>query len=280
MVSPRFWSCRLVILLVLCLASGRVLASAAARQVVSGSALGTRIQLLPLLVHQELVRPLARSHQMDPRMGNALDLLLYDDYDAAAVEAELVRQLDAHVGSDQLRRVGNWYASPLGHKVVDAERSAMQDQIEGLEPASLRALEHRYRGTARENLFNEYDRTWRGAEFLVETAQRAQLLLVDALGRLHSDGDSRLQEVLRAQIRKRRFIAGGVLEEDLYLRYLYTYRGLSDGQLQAYVAFLQTDAARRCDAVVARSLRNAILVPVGELVDRLGELRELSPPRP
>lgn len=277
MVHCRHRSCQWVILLALCLAAGRVLASAAAREVVAHSSLGTRIQLLPLLVHQEVIQPLSRSHQMDPRMGTALDLLLYHDYDAAAVEADLIQQLDAHVSLDELRHVGNWYASRLGREVVAAERTAMQDQIEGLEPTTLQRLEHRYRGTARETLFNDYDQRLHGVQLLVDTAQRAQLLLVDALSQLHGDDDRAILEALRKQIRQRRFMVGGVLEQDVYLRYLYTYRGLSDGQLQAYVTFLQSDAARRCDEVAARSLQKAVLTPIRRLGERLGAFRDSDP---
>jgi len=270
--------CRHLVLLGLWMLALPALAGGSAARVIEHSALDQRIELLPFLIHQELTWPLAASHQFDPRMGAALDLLLSRNYDADTVRADLIGQLEARLGRDELSQVEHWYDSAPGRRVTSLERGALVDVARGLDPALLRRLELRYRGSPREALFIDYDAAMGAAGLLVETSQQAQLVLVDAMAELHRGVGQAGLNRLRENIRHRRFMTRGVVEQGLYLRYLYTYRQLSDAQLREYLDFLRSGPARHCNRVVGATLQRAVLAPARELVRQLRTLRD-RPPR-
>lgn len=253
------------------------LAGGTAVRVIDHSALEQRIELLPLLVHQELTWPLAASRQFDPRMGAALDLLLSRNYEADAVRAVLIRQLEARLDRRELMQVANWYESPQGRRVTALERTALLDVARGLDPEMLRRLEQRYRGSARESLFVDYDAALGAAKLLVDTSQQVQLVLVDAMAELQRGAGQAGLRRLRENIRHRRFVTRGVVEQGLYLRYLYTYRQLSDTQLREYLVFLRSAPARHCNRVTGAVLQHAVLAPPRELVRQLRILHEQAP---
>ena len=263
-----------LLLLTFSLAAPQALASAVSHQILADSSLQQRLANLPMLVHEQVTWPLVRGDQLDPRMGAALDLLLQRNYSAKTVSARLEQELDAKVTQADLHQVVRWYHSPAGRQITTVERQALKDEVDGIDPAILAQLQKQYRGSPRESLFGDYDQALQTSRRLVSTSQQAQIQLVDALEALHNNVGQANLERLRQGIRARRFMDRGILEQSLYLRYLYAYRTLSDQQLRHYIDFLQTAPARHCNNVVNQILEAAALAPVQSLVQQLRLLKQ------
>lgn len=262
-------------LMLLCtMVSSQAWASKTAHRLLVDSALAQHLADFAELQHEQITWPLVQGNQLDPRMGAALDLLLQRNYSAKTASARLEQALDRNVSPTDLRQVVEWYDSPAGRLITKVERHALKDEVEGVDPSLLARLQNQYRGSPRETLFGGYDQALQTSQRLVNTSQQAQIHLVDAIEALHNEVGQAGLDQLRQGIRQRRFIDRGILEQRLYLQYLYTYRSISDQQLRRYIDFLQTAPVRHCSVVVNQILEAAALAPVQDLVQQLQVLKQ------
>lgn len=263
-------------LLSLCLAlvlSARLQASELADSVISNSALGVVIDQYPQMMTEGISQGLSQTGQLNPIMKAGISGMMGQAFNSARIRSQVASDLDQGLSQQELSRVNSWYQSPLGEQVSALEaRAAM--------PAAWRVIEEqgpalvsRYQGSERARLFNDFDRASRATESAVDTAVAIQVGFATAMAAFN--GAVVDTEVVRQRVESQRTMLRGMVEQQVYAGYLYTYEKLSNEQLRDYIRFMETDAGDRFNRVVTESVQQAIIEPIDSIA--VGLARLLAP---
>jgi hypothetical protein len=122
-------------------------------------------------------------------------------------------------------------------------------------------LQEKYRGSERERLFQLFDKATSATDASLETAIAVQLTLASAMSASSNNPQMPSYEQLKQSIEDNRFMMRGVIGQQVYANYLYTYQKLTDDELKAYVNFVSTPAGNRFSLVVNEAVKNALLKP-------------------
>ncbi len=76
-------------------------------------------------------------------------------------------------------------------------------------------------------------------------------------------------EQLQQKIESQRGMLRGMVGQQVYVGYLYTYQDLSTAELKDYTAFLESDAGSAFTRVVTNSLQRSITEPVESVGSQL-----------
>ena len=264
MSSRRFHSLHLtgsfLCLVLLFLGSARSHGSELAQSVIRNSALATVIDQYPAMLTEGVVQGLSQSGNLDPLVKGAISGMIGQAFNSARIRRELAADLDRGMSEVALGNVNEWYQSPLGREVTMLERAAAL-------PSAWRDIEKRgpgltekYEGTERAELFIDFDRASRATRSAVDTAVAIQTAFGTAMAAVN--GAVVDVDAIRRRVESQRPMLRGIVEQQVYAGYLYTYEGLSNDQLRSYIQFMETSEGSRFNSVVTESVHDAIIEPI------------------
>lgn len=265
---------RRLTLMALVLASSLADASPLSESVVSESPLGEIIDQYPAMMSEGIREGLKQTGQVDPMVADMVGGIVSRAFSSAAIRQQVVDDLAAKLDDGQLEAVRDWYQTPLGKRIAQAEvaasRPAAWKTIETQGPS----LVKKYEGTERADTFSRFDRVSRATESTVDTAVAVQLGLASAMSAFSGKEGPTLEQ-MKQQIEDQRFMLRGAVEQQVYAAYLYTYEPFSIDEIDQYLDFLETDAGAAYNRVVTNSIQQAILKPVESVGNQL--VRLLNP---
>lgn len=241
--------------------------------VVRTSPLGEIIQQYPAMMSQGIRQGLKQSGQVDPLIADTIGGIVSRAFSSAGIRQQVVQDLDDGLTNNQLQSVLDWYETPLGEKITQAEVAASNPSAWNKIEANAKSLVEKYKGTERADLFSQFDQVSRATESTVDTAVAVQLGLASAMSAFSSQGPS--YEEMKQQIESQRFMLKGLVEQQVYAAYLYTYEQFSLQELKQYIDFLETDAGSDYNRVVTNSIQQAIMEPIDSIGSQL--VRLLNP---
>ncbi len=271
--SRRFATSGLLLLILTVAVTGRVQASDLAQSVISSSALGTVIEQYPQMITESITRGIKQTGGVDPMVSGAIQLMVGQAFNSRRIRARVAASLDKELTPKTLTSVRDFYHSDLGARVAGLESAAALPsawpQIESDGPA----LVKQYRGTERERLFDAFDQASRATENAVDTTIAVQTALGTAVAALR--GKPADFDQIHSRVEMQRDMLTGLVEQQVYAAYLYTYKSLSDDQLKRYIKFLESPDGRQFSKAATESLKKAVLDPIQSISNGLNQL--LSP---
>lgn len=250
----------LLCLILLFAGSARAQGSDLAHSVIRNSALTTVIDQYPKMLTQGVVQGLSQTGNVDPLVKGAISGMIGQAFNSASIRRELAADLDSGMSEAALGEVNDWYQSPLGREVTMLERAAALPvawrEIEKQGPM----LAEKYEGTERAKLFADFDRASRATESAVDTAVAVQTAFGTAMAAFN--GAVVDVEAIRKRVESQRPMLRGVVEQQVYTGYLYTYEALSVDQLRSYIQFMETSEGSQFNKVVTGSVHDAIIEPI------------------
>ncbi|WP_111497007.1 DUF2059 domain-containing protein [Marinobacter bohaiensis] len=272
----RLTALRSLTLLALVMAGGLAEAETRAESVVRVSPLGEIIEQYPAMMSEGIREGLKQTGQVDPMVANTVGGIVSNAFSSAAIRRQVVEDLDAGLGDGQLQAVQDWYETPLGQRMAQAEVSASSPSAWKTIQAQGSSLVDRYKGSQRADMFSRFDRVTRATESTVDTAVAVQLGLASAMSAF-SGGQGPTYDQMKQQIEDQRFMLKGAVEQQVYAAYLYTYQDFSADEIDTYLDFMGSDAGSAFNRVVTDSIQKAILEPVENVGGQL--VRLLNPGR-
>lgn len=261
------------LLVVTMLASGMANAAPNAQQVLAASPVDDIVARYPAMMSQGIREGVKQSGQVPPMVAETLGHIVSSSFRAEDIERRIVTELDENLSGAQLTAVRDWYETPVGRKISEAEIAASAPDSWQDVRAQAPALNKQYQGTQRARMFDRFDRASRATESAVDTSIAVQLGMATAMAALSTD--SVHYEKLRQRIEGQRSMLRGVMEQQVYDSYLYTYRNISNQELELYLDFLESDAGSAFSRVVTSSIQQAITEPVESIGKQMS--RFLSP---
>ena len=229
-----------------------------AQRLVVRSGLAEQLNTVPRQLEMEL--KLARGTVPDDLLA-ALNEASIESFRPDALREDVVRTLAARMPAEEMKRALAWLEKPQGRRVTQAEEQAsrtlspetLQAYAEALKTAPLSAKRAKY-------ITNLVTAT-KGVEHAANLMEGVALGIAIGMDRTQSvqnqQGLKALQNRLRSTIppeKLREELRGTVPEV-----YAYIYRGVSDADLGAYVAFNRSAAGKRYNDAVMAAFTEAML---------------------
>jgi hypothetical protein len=258
------------------LVTGSAQAAPDARQVLEVSPVDDIVARYPAMMSQGIREGLKQNGQLPPMMANTIGNIVSSGFNSVDIEQQIINDLQAKLTDSQLQAVHDWYETPVARKISSAEIAASEPSAWPKIQSSAMELNSRYKGTRKAEMFDRFDRAARATESAVDTTIAVQLGLATAMAAFSSDSAN--YEQLRQRIESQRSMLRGVVGQQVYDSYLYTYQNIGGQEMDLYLEFLESSAGSAFSKVVTNSIQQAITEPVESIGKQMS--RFLSPESP
>ncbi|MHA7925426.1 MAG: DUF2059 domain-containing protein [Marinobacter sp.] len=258
------------------LMTGTAQAAPDARQVLEVSPVDDIVARYPAMMSQGIREGLKQNGQLPPMVANTIGNIVSSGFNSVDIEQQIINDLQASLTDAQLQAVHDWYETPVARKISSAEIAASEPSAWQEIQARASELNSQYKGTRRADMFDRFDRAARATESAVDTTIAVQLGLATAMAAFSSDSAN--YEQLRQRIEGQRSMLRGVVGQQVYDSYLYTYQNIGAQEMDLYLQFLESSAGSAFSKVVTNSIQQAITEPVETIGKQMS--RFLSPESP
>lgn len=262
------------VLVVAMLGVGSAQAAPDAASVLEASPIDDIVEQYPAMLSQGIREGLKQRGQVPPMVADTVGYVVSSSFSADKIEQQIITDLQAQLTDEQLQAVSEWYQTPVARKISGAEIAASAPEAWPQIQASAPELNRKYKGTPKAEMFDRFDRAARATESAVDTTIAVQLGLATAMSALSSE--SMHYEQLERRIENQRGMLRGVVGQQVYDSYLYTYDKISAQELALYLDFLESPAGKQFSQVVTSSIQQAIMEPVESIGRQIS--RFMAPP--
>ncbi|WP_394130606.1 DUF2059 domain-containing protein [Marinobacter nauticus] len=262
------------VLVVAMLGVGSAQAAPDAASVLEASPIDDIVEQYPAMLSQGIREGLKQRGQVPPMVADTVGYVVSSSFSADKIEQQIITDLQAQLTDEQLQAVSEWYRTPVARKISSAEIAASAPEAWPQIQASAPELNRKYKGTPKAEMFDRFDRAARATESAVDTTIAVQLGLATAMSALSSE--SMHYEQLERRIENQRGMLRGVVGQQVYDSYLYTYDKVSAQELTLYLDFLESPAGKQFSQVVTSSIQQAIMEPVESIGRQIS--RFMAPP--
>ncbi len=262
------------VLVVAMLGVGSAQAAPDAASVLEASPIDDIVEQYPAMLSQGIREGLKQRGQVPPMVADTVGYVVSSSFSADKIEQQIITDLQAQLTDEQLQAVSEWYQTPVAWKISSAEIAASAPEAWPQIQASAPELNRKYKGTPKAEMFDRFDRAARATESAVDTTIAVQLGLATAMSALSSE--SMHYEQLERRIENQRGMLRGVVGQQVYDSYLYTYDKISAQELALYLDFLESPAGKQFSQVVTSSIQQAIMEPVESIGRQIS--RFMAPP--
>jgi hypothetical protein len=227
------------------------------------SGLSQQVEQLPALVKVGF----DQAQEKENREGQSLPKAAYEtitmaitgSFDPQLISRYLTRRIHDELTENEIREVLQWLDSPLGKKITSLEVASSTPEAYKEMQVALKSSQGSQSSPKRHSLIDGINQATKAVESSTNLAINMQIAvtaaLVSALPSPHSPTMADIREVVernRPHIEKE--ISGEVFQNALY-----TYRELTDAELEKYLAFIKSDVGVRYHEVVTKGLNDAML---------------------
>ncbi|MCL7943813.1 DUF2059 domain-containing protein [Marinobacter sp. ATCH36] len=255
-------------LLFLLLVCTSATASPLADSVLRASPIDEIVAQYPAMMSQGVREGLKQSGRVEPFIANTIGNVVSNSFSVAEIRAQVIEDLNQGLSDQQLNSVLTWYETPLAEKIARAEVAASRPAVWKDVEAAAAGLQETYKGSEREKLFDRFDSAARATESTVDTTVAVQLGLASAMAVFNGSKGPTFEQ-LQQKIESQRGMLQGLVAQQVYVGYLYTYQELSTSELKDYIEFLESDAGSAFTRVVTNSIQRSITDPVESVGSQL-----------
>ena len=255
-------------LLFLLLVCTSATASPLADSVLRASPVDAIVAQYPAMMSQGVRDGLKQSGRVEPFVANTISSIVSNAFSVAEIRAQVIDDLDQGLSDQQLNSVLEWYETPLAEKITQAEISASRPSVWKQVEAEAAQLQKEFKGSERAKLFDRFDKAARATESAVDTTVAVQLGLASALAAFNGSNGPTFEQ-LQQKIEGQRAMLRGLVVQQVYAGYLYTYQDLTTAELKDYIRFLESDAGSAFTRVATNSIQRSITEPVESVGNQL-----------
>lgn len=255
-------------LLFLLLVCTSATASPLADSVLRASPVDSIVAQYPAMMSQGVRDGLKQSGRVEPFVANTISSIVSNAFSVAEIRAQMIEDLDQGLSDQQLNSVLDWYNTPLAEKITQAEIAASRPSVWKEVEAEAAQLQKKYKGSERAKLFDRFDMAARATESAVDTTVAVQLGLASAMAAFDGSKGPTFEQ-LQQKIEAQRPMLRGMVAQQVYAGYLYTYQDLTTSELKDYIGFLESDAGSAFTRVATDSIQRSITEPVESVGNQL-----------
>lgn len=234
-------------------------------EVYQASGLEDMIRRFPELLKEGVAGGLNESGQQDETFVRELGGIIDAAIDPEIMGAKMKIHLENGLDDQQLTAVMTWLKTKTGNKIVELEKKAVKaESVKEMEQQVI-DLQRKYKGTERERQFARFDKATDMTESSLETAMAVQIALAGAFAGAGEGTNPLTYEQLQELVEANRFMTRGLIGQQVYTSFLYTYEPLSTEEIQAYIAFAESKEGKRYFNTLNAAVRDVLIEPSREI---------------
>lgn len=226
------------------------------KDLVKLSGLEQQLRQVPLLAVAGLAE---QQGKLPPELYNSLQRIVRDAFNAERMQRNVTKRIERNLDTGIMRKTLNWLQSDLGKKVTRLEEAASTPQAFKEIRALAKQLEITPPPQHRIELAQRLDSATSSTEFMVNILESTAMALVKALDAAQPTEQQVGEYELRREIGTRRPKMWETYRQVSTVSLLYTYKTLSDAELERYLDFLESKVGGDYQYVVSVAMREALL---------------------
>jgi hypothetical protein len=237
------------------------------------SGLNKQIEQFPSLVHAGLDQRAQQSSQLPEPVVDLLHHAVDISFNAESLKLGVRESIKRDLDREDIRNVLEWLNSPPGEKITMLEEAASTPEAIAEMQTMAGQLSH---DPARTATIKRLDNAIKATEFSMSLAQNLQAAVIIAMTSLvPSEVQPLVESVVKSvkkQVEKSSAQMKPIIEQQVLMSFLYTYRTLSDDELEKYIAFAETESARKYHSVISQGYNSVLTDASGKFGNVIGEL--------
>ncbi len=223
------------------------------------SGMKKQIEQIPQLLQAELERQKMEAKGISPEEFNRFSNIMRSAFDAKTIETSVQTYIKQNLSEYDTKKVLEWLDSPLGKKITKLEEDAstaeasMDMQVNGPK------LLEENKDTARMNKIERLDKAIGVTQSTVNTILNIQLAMMTAISAA-MEADKRptfgdVQDI----VKKSQPQIQAAMKQIIQIQFLYTYRVLTDYEIDKYTQFATSIPGQRYHSVSIKAIDEALV---------------------
>jgi hypothetical protein len=246
------------------------------RTLMQKSGLNKQIEQIPLMMQAGIAQADQNqpSRKMTQKEMSDLNSMVAAAFNAKAMSAAVQKQIGSDLAVKDIRAALAWLSSPLGEKITRLE----EDSSTPAAYAEMQAMADTLtKNTARAAQLKKLDRAVKATESGVNVALNMQISMLIATSSVMPRDKRPSADEITVQVNKNSAQMRSMVEQDTLLSFLYTYRTLTDAEVDRYIAFAESESGRKYSAVTTKGVSDAIVQASRTLGSMLGQNMKKAP---
>ncbi|MEJ2690016.1 MAG: DUF2059 domain-containing protein, partial [Deltaproteobacteria bacterium] len=224
------------------------------------SGLDKQLEQLPLVIQASFEQASQADKTIQKLPGNIISIIktsIREAFNPASLKAAMLTEIRENLAAQDIEEVLDWLDSPLGKKCTKLEEAASTpDAFAKMQQYAAR-IQKSPPTAKRLNILQKLDSAVKGTESGVDIAINCQVAVALAtVSTLPSEQQRSLKDISR-ELEKNRPQLEAMVRSQVLLTHLYTYRNLTDDEIQQYIEFASSPAGSKYHSVTGEALKKA-----------------------
>lgn len=234
------------------------------------SGMEKQIEQMPQLLQSELDQQQANAGGMPREEFQRFSNITRSAFDAKAIHASVQAYIQSNLSEKDMKDVLEWLESPLGARITKLEEAASTakayEEMQAIGPKLLQENQ----GSARMNRLMKLDEAVGVTRSSVNTIMNIQLAMITALSAAMEADKRPTFEDVQEVVKRNQPQMHAAMSRMVQMQFLYSYRELSDKEIDRYIRFAESMPGRRYHDVSIRALDEALVQAARRIGSRLG----------
>jgi len=188
------------------------------------------------------------------------------------MEARLQDEIGNHLSTEELRDVLNWLDSPLGMKLTRLEEKTASPAFKQETARALQQLLKDPGAAQRLHLLQRLEAALHSTETAVDTILNIQIAVISANSAMAPAQPCPTFEQIAERVYKNRPQVRQVISQQVIGGFLYAYRDVPTGDLETYIAFIESPTGSRYHQVALKAFSDALILSGKNFGEAVSEL--------
>lgn len=230
-----------------------------AQDLIVKSGLEKQVQQLPELVRMGVMRQQQESQQIPPQKFERLQHALIEAFHAQTLQKDILTRMQAELTEDEMEAALVWWNSSLGGKIARLEEEASTPQAMAAMAAMAATLQQQPPAADRLTQIRRLEKALEVTELTVDMTLNIEVAAATSLAAALLPAHQQPSfDALSARMEKKRAAVKSVMEPQVLVSLLYTYKSLEDAELDQYIAFAESEPGRKSYMIMTQALGSAL----------------------
>ena len=234
------------------------------------SGMKKQIEQMPQLLQAELDQQQAEAKGIPQEEFNRFSGIARSAFNPKMIHAAVQTYIKLNLSENDMKEVLEWLDSPLGTKITKMEENASTAEAYKEMQAIGAKLLYENKDSARMNKIIKLDKATGATQSTVNTVMNIQLAMMTAMSAaMEADKRPSFEDVqdlvknIQPQIQ-------AAMSQVVQMQFLYTYRELTDNEIDRYTQFAESKSGQRYHNVSIMAINEALVHAARNIGSRLG----------
>jgi len=234
------------------------------------SGLDQQINQVPFLLQAGIQQQYRNSRDLSANELSYVLTMARDAFDPDTIKDQVAAQIASDLSERAIQQALSWLESPLGRRITSLEERASTPEAHAEMESMAPDLAREYRGSSRFAKISRLDKATLASERSTNMVLDVQLAMMTAFSAVSEEPNRPTYDDLVELVREMRPQIRDAMTHAVALEFLYSYRTLTESEIDRYIVFAESDAGIRYHRATYNGLHYAIVQAAKKMGTRMG----------